>query len=188
MGTITLWMQVSLDGYVEGPDGAFDWPVVQDELHAYFNEQLRGAATFLYGRRVYEMMAGFWPSVADSPGTSPRHRDYARIWTPMPKLAFSHTLTHADWNTRIASDPAAEAATLRERDGMHVLFGGAQIAHAFQAEDLLDEYRLFVHPVTIGGGKPLFASTPDRRALTLVESRPFAPGVVHLHYRRERRP
>jgi dihydrofolate reductase len=186
MGTITLWMQVSVDGYAEGPGGAFDWPNVQDELHGYFNDELRGASTFLYGRRIYEMMASFWPGVEDHPDASPRHVDYSRIWKPMPKLAFSRTLATADWNTRVATDPVAEVARLREQDGRHVLFGGPRTAHAFQAGDLIDEYRLFVHPVVLGGGTPLFAENGDRHALTLVESRTFEPGVVHLHYRRRR--
>jgi dihydrofolate reductase len=185
VGTITLWMQVSADGYVEGPNGEFDWPVVRDELHGYFNDQLRGASTFIYGRKVYEMMAGFWPGVEDDPNSSLRHVEYARIWKPMPKLVFSTTLGEADWNARLADDPAAEAAKLRDENGRHVLFGGAQIAHAFQADDLIDDYRLFVHPVVLGGGKPLFAQQ-DRRPLTLVESTTYAPGVVHLHYRRPR--
>ena len=186
MGTITLWMQVSVDGYVEGPGGAFDWPIVQDQLHEYFNDQLRDATTFLYGRKVYEMMASFWPSVGDTPESAGRHVDYARIWKPMPKLVFSHTLADPGWNARVATDPAAEAARLRAQDGQHVLFGGPQIAHAFQAADLIDEYRIFVHPMILGGGKPLFAPGGDRRELTLVESRTFDPGVVHHHYRRER--
>jgi dihydrofolate reductase len=104
----------------------------------------------------------------------------------MPKVAFSRTLTEAEWNTRIAPDPVAEVARLREQDGQHVLFGGAETAHAFQAGDLIDEYRLFVHPVVLGGGKPLFAENEERRTLALVESRTFEPGVVHLHYRRLR--
>jgi dihydrofolate reductase len=182
MGTIALWMQVSLDGYVEGPRGEFDWPTVEAELHSYFNDELRQAATFLYGRRVYEMMASFWPTVEDGPGASGRHVDYARIWKPMPKLVFSRTLDHADWNARVGGDPAAEVAALRQADGRHVLFGGGEIAHAFQADDLIDEYHLFVHPVVLGGGKPLFAPGRDRAALRLVESRVFDPGVVHLHY------
>jgi dihydrofolate reductase len=96
------------------------------------------------------------------------------------------SLDRADWNTRVATDPAAEVAELRERDGMHVLFGGAEIGHVFQAGDLIDEYRLFVHPVVLGGGTPLFVSGRDRRGLTLVDCRSFDPGVVHLHYTRER--
>lgn len=186
MGTITLWMQVSLDGYAEGPNGAFDWPIIGDELHQYFNERLGEADTFLYGRKVYTMMASFWPAVEDTPDASGRHVDYARIWKPMPKIAFSQSLDHADWNTRIATDPIAEAAALREQDGWHVLFGGAELAHAFQANDLIDDYELFVHPVILGGGKPLLAPRNDRQLLTLVSSRAFDPGVVHLHYTRDR--
>jgi dihydrofolate reductase len=185
MGTITLWMQVSADGYTKGLDGAFDWPIVQEQLHGYFNDQLRDATTFLYGRNVYEMMAAFWPSVEDTPDSAGRHVDYARIWKPMPKLAFSRTLADADWNTRIATDPVSEVSRLREQDGQHVLFGGAQIAHTFQTADLIDEYRIFVHPVLLGGGTPLFAAGQERRDLTLLESRTFEPSVVHLHYRRE---
>lgn len=180
-------MQMSLDGYIEGPRGEFDWPIVEDELHQYFNDQLRTTDTFLYGRRVYEMMAWFWPTVEDNPDASPRHGDYARIWKPMPKLAFSNTLENAEWNTRIvrSADLVAEVSALKEQpETQHILFGGAAIAATFQQHDLIDEYRLFVHPVILGGGKRLFAENEQRANLTLVGSRTYDPGVLHLHYRR----
>jgi len=143
-------MQVSLDGYIEGPNGEFDWPIVEDDLHRYFNDQLRSADTFLYGRKVYEMMAWFWPTVEDNPDASPRHVDYARIWKPMPKTAFSNTLDNAEWNTRIVGSAdliEAVNALKAQPDTHHVLFGGAAIAATFQQHDLIDDFRLFVHPV-----------------------------------------
>src|SRR5690348_16988604 len=149
MRDVTLWMQVSLDGYTEGPDGAFDWPVVKEGLHRYFIDELSAAGAFLYGRKVYEGMASFWPNVAQIPGLTPLHLEYGRLWVPMPKVVFSRTLTGAEYNTRVAGgDLVEEVAALREGDGGDlVLFGGGDTAGAFIAADLVDQYRLFVHPV-----------------------------------------
>jgi dihydrofolate reductase len=186
MGNVTLWMQMSLDGYAAGPNGEFDWPVVGDEVHQYFNEQLAEVDSFLYGRRVYEGMASFWPIAHTIPSSTPRHLEYAEIWKPMPKVVFSRTLDTADWNTRVVSqNVAAEVATLKEQpDSTHVLFGGADVVSTFIREDLVDEYRLFVHPVVLGGGTSVFPDVDARAALTLVESRVFDDAVVALHYRR----
>lgn len=151
MSRVSLWMQMSLDGFVEGPDGAFDWPVVKEEVHRYFNDELRAVDSFLYGRKVYDGMAAFWPTVEAGPSSSPRHVEYAEIWKPMPKIVFSRTLAAAGWNTRVVRDDiAGEVAKLKGQPGTHhVLFGGAEIASAFMRLDLIDEYRLFVHPVAL---------------------------------------
>jgi len=183
--TVTLWMQMSLDGYAEGPDGAFDWPVVTPELQRMFVDELGTVSAFLYGRKVYEGMAAFWPTADEVAGMSAETAEYARIWKPMPKVAFSRTLEHADWNTRIVRDDVAAAVNeLKQRDGNGlVLFGGPNIVSTFVELGLIDEYRLFVHPVTLGGGTPLFPHSGTRQKLELVESRTFPGGVTDLHYR-----
>ena len=184
MGSVTLWMQVSVDGYTEGPNGEFDWPVVQGELHQHFVDELRHADTFLYGRKVYEIMAYFWPTADEDPNGSEQQKEYSRIWKPMPKVAFSRSLGEADWNTRVAGDPVAEVQRLREQpDTWHVLFGGAEIASAFMQAGLIDEYVLFVHPVVLGGGTSLFGGLDQRLGLELASARTFDPGVVELRYR-----
>lgn len=186
MGKVILWMQLSLDGFTAGPNGELDWPTVDPEVHQYFNDELRSADTFLYGRKVYEGMAAFWPTADADPAGSPRLADYSQIWKPMPKIVFSRTLEDAEWNTRVVSqDIAGEVARLREEpDTFHVLFGGAEIASTFIQQDLIDEYRLFLHPVVLGDGASLFSGLDDRINLRLVESQTFDSAVVHVRYER----
>jgi dihydrofolate reductase len=174
---LTLWMQMSLDGYAASPGGALDWPVVEEELHGHFVAELRQADAFHYGRKVFEMMAAFWPTADEIPGATHNQAEYARIWRPMPKRVYSKTLAgDADpgWNATVASE-------IGPADGRNVLFGGPEIASRFIAEGLIDEYRLFVHPVALGDGAPLFL---DRTKLTLVSARTFDSKVVALHYER----
>ena len=186
MRKVILWMQRSVDGYIEGPNRAFDWPIVREELHKYFNDQARALGTFLYGRRVYELMASFWPTADRNPSSTEQTVEFSRIWKPMPKIVFSRTLEHAEWNTRVVRENVGEEiARLKEQPGKDMaLFGGADIAATFMRLGLIDEYRLFVHPVVLGGRTPLFGELDNRINLRLVEARTFAPGVVLLRYQR----
>lgn len=186
MGTVTLSMQVSLDGRIAGPNGEFDWPIVGDELLGSFNDEIRDAESFLYGRRMFEEMVEFWPTGDTNPVATPQMAEYARIWRPKPKVVFSDTLAAADWNTRIVrgDDLAATMAALRAPGGgRHVLYGGADLAAALMAHDLIDEYWLYVHPVVLGGGRRLFGDLEHRLGLDLIQSREFPGGVTHLRYR-----
>ena len=186
MRKVILWMQRSVDGYIEGPNRAFDWPIVREELHKYLNDQARALDTFLYGRRVYELMASFWPTADRNPSSTEQTVEFSRIWKPMPKIVFSRTLEHAEWNTRVVRENVGEEiARLKGQPGKDMaLFGGADIAATFMRLGLIDEYRLFVHPVVLGGGTPLFGELDNRINLRLVEARTFAPGVVLLRYQR----
>lgn len=94
---------ISLDGHINGPDGGIDWQVVGPEVHQYFNDQVRTVDTFLYGRRMYEGMAAFWPTADQDPESSPQMVEYAQLARPMPKLVFSNTLEHAGWNTTVVA-------------------------------------------------------------------------------------
>jgi dihydrofolate reductase len=185
MRTVSLWMQMSLDGYTSGPNGEFDWPIVEREVHRYFVDELRGMGAFLYGRKVYEGMAAYWPTADTDPSSSPMQVEYARLWKPMPKVVFSRTLDHADWNSRVVRDNLADEVTkLKEQpgDGL-VLFGGADIASTFIKLGLVDEYRLFISPVILGGGTPYLPALDERINLELIESRTFGSRVVYVRYR-----
>ncbi len=186
MGSVTVWMQMSFDGFAEGPNGEFDWPIVGPELNNYFIDELGAVDTFLYGRRVYEMMAAFWPTADANPEGAPLQAAFARIWKPMPKLVFSRTLDRADWNTTVVSDRLAEEVMQlkQQPDSRHVLFGGANTVATFMRLDLIDEYRLFVHPVLLGEGRSLLSGSEERKRLALVEARTFDGSVVGLHYKR----
>jgi len=185
MRQIILMMSVSLDGYIEGPDRELDWQLVDDELHTHFNEQLSQMGAFLDGRVTHELMAGFWPTADADPSSTGPMVEFARIWRDMPKIVFSRTLQGADWNTTIVRDVVAdEVMALKAQPGGDLALGGADLAAAFMRQDLIDEYRLYVHPIVIGLGKPLFPSSETRVSLQLAETRTFGNGVVLLRYQR----
>lgn len=185
MRKIILMMSVSLDGFIEGPDRQIDWHMVDDELHTHFNEQLRAMGAFLNGRVTHELMAEFWPTADTDPSSTGPMVEFARIWRDMPKIVFSRTLERADWNTTVVRDVVVEEVlALKAQPGGDLSLGGAGLAAAFMQHDLIDEYRLYIHPVVIGQGKPLFRASDAKINLRLTEARTFGNGVVLLRYQR----
>jgi len=185
MRKIILMMSVSVDGFIEGPDRELDWQMVDDELHTHFNEQLGPMGAFLSGRVTHELMAGFWPTADRDPSSTGPMVEFARIWRDMPKIVFSRTLDRAGWNTTVVREVVAEEIQeLKAQPGGDMVLGGADLAAAFMRHDLIDEYRLYVHPVVIGRGKPLFRPSDVRVNLRLAETRTFGNGVVLLRYQR----
>ncbi|WP_427131192.1 dihydrofolate reductase family protein [Pseudarthrobacter sp. S9] len=183
MRKIILAMQVSLDGFFEGPDRDISWHMVDDELHRHFNEQLGAMGAFLDGRVTYELMAGFWPTADADPSSSGPMAEFARIWRDMPKIVYSKTLAASGWNTTVVRDVvAAEVMELKSRPGGDLALGGAGLADAFRRLGLIDEFWLYVHPVLIGRGRPLFKPSDARTRLRLAETRAFGNGVVLLRY------
>jgi dihydrofolate reductase len=178
-------MSVSLDGFIEGPDRELDWHRVDDELHRHFNEQLGAMGAFMSGRVTHELMAGFWPTADSDPSSTGPMVEFARIWRDMPKIVFSRTLERADWNTTVVRDvDPNQVRELKAQPGGDLVLGGADVAAAFMRHDLIDEYRLYVHPVVIGRGKPLFPAADTKLDLQLAEARTFGNGVVLLRYQR----
>jgi dihydrofolate reductase len=178
-------MSVSLDGFMEGPDRDLDWHMVDDELHRHFNEELGAMGGFLDGRVTYELMAGYWPTADADPSSSRPAAEFARIWRDMPKVVYSRTLDRAGWNTTVVREVVAEdVMALKAQPGGDLVLGGADLAAEFMRQDLIDEYRLYVHPVAIGRGKPLFPPSDARTELRLAETRAFGNGVVLLRYER----
>ncbi len=185
MRKIILMMSVSVDGFIEGPDRELDWHMVDDELHSHFNEQLSAMGAFLNGRVTYELMAGSWPTADTDPSSTGPMVEFARIWRDMPKIVFSRTLERADWNTTVVRDLVTEEVmALKAQPGGDLVLGGADLAAAFMRHDLIDEYRLYVHPIVIGQGKPLFQPSDAKIDLRLAETRTFGNGVVLLRYQR----
>jgi dihydrofolate reductase len=185
MRKVILTMSVSLDGFIEGPNRELDWHMVDDEVHGHFNEQLGGMGAFLSGRVTHELMAGFWPTADTDPTSTGPMVEFARIWRDMPKIVFSRTLERADWNTTVVRDVVPEQIQeLKAQPGGDMALGGADLAAAFMRHDLIDEYRLYVHPIIIGRGKPLFRPSDARMVLRLAETRTFGNGVVLLRYQR----
>lgn len=184
MRKIIQWVVASADGYVDGPDGEFDWAASPNPQLSEYSDRLHERAdTFLFGRGVWEMMAGYWPN-AESISDSEHDLKFAPIWRETPKIVFSRTLEKADWNTRVISDNLPEeVAALKQRPGKDmILTGGSKLPAALTELGLIDEYHIAVHPVVLGGGRPLFHETKQRVNLQLVDARTVGSGVVILHY------
>ena len=183
MRKIILALQVSLDGYIEGPDREIDWHMVDEELHSHFNEQLRAMGAFLDGRVTYQLMADFWPTADQDPDSSPAMAEFAGIWRDMPKIVYSRTLERAAWNTTVLRDVVVDdVLALKAQPGGDLALGGANLADSFRRLGLIDEYWIYIHPVLIGRGTPLFKPADTRTPLALVETRTFGNGVVLLRY------
>ena len=173
----------SLDGYVADEDGNFDWSAPDEEVHSFVNDLERPVGTYLYGRRMYDVMA-VWETPETFTDGSPAMEDYAQIWQAADKIVYSRTLeTATSANTRIERDFDPEAVRqLKVAAGRDISVGGPDLAaQAFRA-GLVDECHLFLTPIVIGAGK---RSLPDnlRLELELLDERRFGNGVVHLHYR-----
>ena len=187
MRKIILMMSVSLDGFMEGPNREIDWHLVDDELHRHFNQELAAMGAFLEGRVTYELMAGYWPTADENPSTPEPVAEFARIWRGMPKIVYSRTLERAERNATVVRDVVPEEVMqLKAQPGGDLVIGGADLAATFLRHDLIDEYRIYVHPVVIGMGKRLFPPSDARIDLRLVETRAFGNGVVLLRYQRPR--
>jgi dihydrofolate reductase len=176
-------MITSLDGYVADEDGNFDWAEPDEEVHRFVNDLERPVGTYLYGRRMYEVMA-FWETahrLADRPSFV---QDYAEIWQAADKIVYSKTLeTVSSARTRIERefDPKA-IRQLKAQAGLDITVGGPDLAAQALRAGLVDELQLFLSPVVVGAGN---RALPDgvRLELELLDERRFGNGVVHLHYR-----
>jgi dihydrofolate reductase len=170
----------SLDGYVADADGAFDWSAPDEEVHAFVNDLERPVGTYLYGRRMYEVMVA-WETIDDE---SPVARDFAELWRAADKIVYSRTLEAvASARTRIerAFEPEA-IGRMKASAARDIGVGGSELAGQALNAGLVDELHLFLTPFVVGGGKP---ALPDhlRLELELLDERRFANGTVHLHYR-----
>jgi dihydrofolate reductase len=173
----------SLDGYIEDDDGRFDWAVPDDEVHSFINDLQRPVGTYLYGRRMYETMAG-WETDHTLAVQSQLMREFAQIWQGADKIVYSTTLENPSTaRTRIERDFDPETVRqLKASAERELTVGGADLAgHAFKA-GLVDECQQFVVPILVGGGK---RSLPDdvRLELELLDQRRFGNGMVYLRYR-----
>jgi dihydrofolate reductase len=173
----------SLDGYVADADGRFDWSVPDDEVHRVVNDLERPIGTYLYGRRMYDVMVG-WEHPDELAAQGPAMQDYAAIWQAAEKVVYSRTLQEvASARTRIERefDPEAVRA-LKDAATAGLSVGGPELAGQALRAGLVDECHLFLSPIVVGGGNP---ALPDgvRVPLELLGERRFGNGVVHLHYR-----
>lgn len=176
-------MSVSLDGFIAAPDGQIDWTAPDDELMQFHNLQTRELGAHLCGRGLYEDMLPW--ETAEQTRSDPQDLEFARMWRAIPKVVFSTTLTRVEGNARLAStDVAGEVATLKVQPGKDISIGGARLAATAIKLGLIDEFRLFVNPVVLGGGTPYFPRMGERINLEPLEARTFDSGVVYSRFAR----
>ncbi len=184
MRSVTYSMGVSLDGYIVGPDGEITAPAPDDELWRLVIDEIQGVGVHLMGRRLYETML-YWETADQDPSVDDRELEWAALWKPLPKVVFSTTLSAVQGNARLASGGLAEEIEqLRAGPGEgDIAIGGATLAAEAAALDLIDEYRVRVYPVLVGGGIAYFPQRDRRVDLELVETRTVGSRVVYLRYR-----
>jgi dihydrofolate reductase len=183
MRRLIMWNMVTLDGFFEGAKSwEIDWHeyVWGEELEQLSKEQLRSADVLLFGRVTYQGMAGYWAS---------EKGEIADFMNNIPKIVFSRTLEKAAWNnTKLVKENAEqEVAKLKQQPGKDLfIFGSANLSSTLMQHGLIDEYRLGLTPVILGGGNPLFKASPNRMKMKLLEARPLKSGCVILRYQPER--
>lgn len=184
MRSVTYSMSVSLDGYIVGPDGEFGWTAPDEEVFRFVTDEIRQVGVHLLGRRLYETML-YWETADQDPSLDDSMLEWAALWKALPKVVFSTTLSTVQGNARLASGSVAEEIKrLRAEPGEgDIAIGGAALAAEAAALGLIDEYRIRVCPILVGGGIPYFAQHDRRVDLELVETRTFDSKVVYLHYR-----
>lgn len=185
MSSVTFSMSMSLDGFIAGPDGGFQWSVPDADVFAYATDEVRGLKVHFLGRRLYETMA-YWHTADDNPALDDREREFAVLWNDLPKVVFSSTLTAVDGpNTQLATGGITDEVDRWKAapgDG-NIGVGGATFAASVAETGLIDEYRTRVYPVLVGGGTPLFGRREQRVDMELVSTRTFGNGVVAMHHR-----
>ncbi|MDX2679612.1 dihydrofolate reductase family protein [Streptomyces sp. NY05-11A] len=184
MRSVTYSMNVSLDGYIVGPDGGFDWSAPDEEVFRFWIDDIRGVGVHLLGRRLYETML-YWETAEQERSLDAAELEWTALWNPLPKVVFSTTLSAVQGNARLASGSLAEEIErLRAEPGEgDIAIGGATLAAEAAASGLIDEYQIIVYPVLVGGGIPFFARDERRVDLELVETRTFGSKFVYLRYR-----
>lgn len=182
MRKLTYSMAPSLDGYIVGPDGTFDWGAPDDEVFRFCIEEVRGVDVHLMGRRLYEAML-YWETAEQERELDEAELEWTAMWKALPKVVFSRTLTSVEGsNTRLATKSLAEEIEgLRDGEG-DIAIGGADLAAQANDLGLIDEYRMRVYPVLVGGGTPYFARGEQHRKLELLEARTFTSKVQFLRY------
>ena len=185
MRKIVFTMGMSLDGFMEGPNREIDWHLVDDELHQHFNDRFATAGAFFEGRVTYELMEEFWPTADEDPDAEPTMAEFAQIWRATPKVVYSRTLEQVGPNATIVREVVPdEVRALLAQPGGDVTVGGAELAAEFRRHDLIDEYWVYVHPVLIGRGNPMFTPSDTKMSVRLVDTHVFGNGVVLLRYDR----
>jgi dihydrofolate reductase len=185
MRKLVLFMHVSVDGFVAGPNGQMNWINVNEEIFDMAAEQTALSDTALYGRITYEMMDSYWPTAGNKPGASKHDVEHSGWYNRVEKVVLSRTMRDAERAKRrvISENVAEEVKKLKEAPGTNILvFGSPSAIHLLLKENLVDDLWLFINPVLLGNGIPLFTELAERRKLDLQTSKVFTGGVLCAHY------
>lgn len=178
-------MHTSLDGFVAGPKGEMNWINVDEEIFDFVGTMTNNADAALYGRVTYEMMQSYWPEAGKGPNASKHDKEHSVWYNKVSKVVLSTTMSEDGLeNTTVISDQLADNINeIKKQDGKNILiFGSPRASYSLLSEGLIDEFWLFVNPVLIGQGMPLFKGITEITKLKLIESRTFSCGVIALHY------
>jgi len=184
MKQVMLLMHVSLDGFVAGPNGEMDFITFDDAQFDFVGTLTEQADTALYGRKTYEMMEPYWPTADQQPNATNHAKNHAAWYRKSLKLVISNSLQTGGENSRIISgDIVKKMHAEKQQGGSNILMiGSPSTTHLFTNAELIDHYWLFVNPVILGAGIPLFKDVKSMQKLKLLETKTFATGVVGLHY------
>ena len=183
MGKLIYMISMSIDGIIDVPEENSDWNYPDEEVHQHFNDLARTIDIDIYGRKMYELMAAYWPTADENPSAPAVEVEYAQIWREMPKIVFSKSLERVDWNARlIKSDAVAEVAKLKLIPENTMGVGGTELASSLAAAGLIDEYRFYIVPLILGSGKRLFPQLRERIQTNPLEIHKFKSGVILLRY------
>jgi dihydrofolate reductase len=189
MRKIISFMHMSLDGFVAGPKGEMDWIKVDEEIFDHVGKRISEGDTALYGRVTYQMMESYWPGAGEKPGASRHDIEHSKWYSGVHKVVLSKTMKGENLpNTTIISDNLSERINEIKQHGDKdiLLFGSPTATHSLMQLNLIDGYWLFVNPIILGKGIPLFTDIKDKIKLKLLTTRPFTCGVTELNYIVER--
>jgi dihydrofolate reductase len=189
MRKIILSLHTTLDGFVAGPNGEMDWIKLDDEMFEFVSTFTNNADVALYGRVTYEMMEAYWPKAGDKPNASKHDRDHSAWYNAVNKIVLSTTLKNSSNNKLkiLKENIAEEVSRLKEHSGKNILiFGSPRAAHSLMEHNLIDEYWLFINPIILGKGIPMFANVKSAIKLKLIGTKQFPCNVIGLNYQVER--
>jgi len=187
MRKLVSFFHVSLDGYVAGLNGEMDWIKVDEEIFEHVGERVKESDTALYGRVTWQMMEGYWPTAGDGPNASKHDIEHSAWYKKAGKIVLSESMQNEQFaNTVfIGEDVEHRVKALKQQAGTEILiFGSPSATHSLLQYDLIDEFWLFVNPILLGKGIPLFKNVGEKTPLTLASSKTFTNGVVCMHYKK----
>jgi len=190
MRNLIFFMHTSLDGFVAGLNGEMDWISLDEALFDFVATMTDKADAALYGRVTYDMMQSYWPTAGEKPNASKHDKEHSAWYNKVSKIVLSKTISEKGLdNTIVISDHLAEHINkIKKQEGKNILiFGSPSASHSLMSHGLIDEFWLFVNPILLGKGMPLFKDVTETTNLKLIESKTFPCGVIALHYETKRK-